>query len=275
MKRVMKWLVCMMFPLVGLHGDDQIALLFLTVGEINHANLWEKQLKDDERFSIYVHSKSPIQHPFFAPRRIVKIVPTSWSNHMNAWQELLKEAVKDERNKKFVFLSDSCVPLRPLEDTYHALIQDDRAYMCFRAPWWSKTSSREVVELPEEHRWGNGEWVILNRRYALMIAQDETVIKYVAQHDLDVEAYPSSLLSVHGCLHNADILCQESTFANWDKGSSHPYQYQGADHPYLFKDDSVKNVELLLEARRGGLFFARKVASTFPQDVLEQVMYME
>ena len=185
---------------------EKVALLFLTVNELNHPTVWQHQIQlNTPKFSVYVHSANPILHPFFSFYWIKEIVPTSWAIHARAWQELFREAVKDPNNKKFVLLSESCAPLKSLNEIYDDLIKDETSYMKFFHTWWPEDHYREVVELPKEHRWGNDEWVILNREQALMIAADEEVISKVILHGADGESYFSSLFSFNGILDNSHI----------------------------------------------------------------------
>jgi len=274
---MLKYLGLTFLSLIALLGCDEkkVALLFLTVNELNHPGLWERQLKDDPHFSVYVHSKNEMQNPFFAKYRIANIVPTSWSRHMRAWQELLREAVKDPANTKFVFLSDSCIPLSSLNEIYQRLTQDNLSSMRFRQPWWDRRGPREIEEIPEAHRFGNGEWVILNRRYAELIANDDLILPLASQHEMDVESYHSSLFSYHGCLEDPELCNRESTFAKWDQNENHPYQYQGKDNPYLFCENNGYNLELLKEAKNKGFFFARKISASFPEEVLEELMHVK
>lgn len=244
-------------------SDKKVALLFLTVNEPNHSDLWKKIITDHrELCNVYVHSKYKMTHPFFAQFRIKYTIPNSWSIHAKAWQLLLKEAIKDKSNYKFVFLSESCVPLYPLDFIHWYLTQNDNTYMSIARPWWNRQHHREVTELPEEHRWGNHEWIVLNRKHAKMIVQDIHVIEVVSRHSHDQESYPSSLFSVQGCLY--EIEGRMLTFVDWPLGNG--------CHPYTFKDARGFNMSLLKEAKQNGYLFARKIAKEFPESALMQLI---
>lgn len=239
------------------YAEDKVALLFLTIKDLNHPKIWQGQISANiKQFSVYIHSKEIMENSFFKKYRIANIVPTSWGFHVRAWQELIREAIKDPDNKKFVFLSESCVPILPLRTIYEKLMKDDNSYMSFSKPWWPSDHGREVVELPLEHRWGNHEWVILNRDHAMLVALDDDVINKVAAHGSDAESYPSTLFSVHGCLNDSNIVRRITTYVNWE--------HNDGPHPYTFTEANDFTFNLMQEARNNDCFFARKFAPTFP-----------
>ncbi len=253
-----------LFASPGVYAD-KVALLFLTIQDLHQTELWKEQLAlNKDKFSIYIHSKEPLQDAFFKKYRIKHIVPTSWAIHLEAWQKLVKAALKDRKNKKFVFLSESCVPIKPLNEIYAVLMQDNNTYMRYGRPWWPSDHNREVVELPVEHRWGNHEWVILNREHAELVGTDRTVIKYVSRHGSDAESYPSSLFSVCGCLEDPNIVNAITTYVDWE--------HNDGPHPHTFKDAGPLDMELLQKAKEQNAFFVRKVASSFPSEILKQYM---
>ncbi len=239
----------------------KVALLFLTRNGVNHPNLWKELLTQHaDQFNIYLYSGTPLTDLFFEQFRVKKYIPTSWGNHVQAWQLLLQEAYANKENYKFVYLSESCVPIVSLDRIYQTLTQDDQSYMDFKSPWWPDDSIREVLEIPPEHRWGNGEWVTLNRRHAEMIVKDNTVIHIVTKHLLDIESYPSSLFSINQCLH--EVTCYGMTYVNWSLPEGN-----GA-HPYHFKEENDFNWNMLLEAKKQGYLFARKFTTTYPESAI-------
>lgn len=243
----------------------KVALVFLTRNGVNHPTLWKNLIQtNSDKFNVYIFSKNPLEDHFFNSFRLEETVPTQWDYHILAWQLLLKKAYQDPENYKFVYLSESCVPIRPLEEIYQTLTSNDTSYMCFAGPWWPKDSPREVLSLPVEHRFGNHEWVILNRRHAEMIVEDKAVIDIVSRCWIDSESYPSTLFSVNGCL--GEFCNRTSTYVNWNLAEG------GGAHPYHFRDDSPFNRDMLLKAKESGHFFARKFTPTFPEDAIFQIM---
>ncbi len=245
--------------------SKKIALLFLTRQGFNHPELWKSLLiKYSEKFNFYIYSDNILNDPYFNRHRIKKTIPTSWDRHIKTWQLIVTKAFKDKENYKFVYLSESCLPICSLDEIYDKLTENDNSYMCYAGPWWEKTNSREVTALPEEHRWANHEWVILNRRHAEMIVKDNEIIDVVSQFSIDSESYPSTLFSYRGCLH--EFVCRISTYVNWSLTEG------GGAHPYHFREYNDFNHQMLIVAKKRGCWFVRKFTASFPQDKIKKIM---
>ena len=242
-------------------GHKKIALLFLTVEDLNHPGVWKKLLENQRhQYNIYFHSKNSMQDKDFKKFRIDKTVKTTWCKHVKAWKALLNEAIQDEDNYKFVYLSESCIPLMPLDDIYKILTADNNSYMQFRKPFWPEINARTIHELPEKHRWVNNEWVILNRKHAEVVVRDIHIISACNRHHHSQEAHPSCLFSVKHCLDDPELLNKQTTWVNFDLGHD--------SHPYSFDDESPFNMDMMQEAKMSGRLFIRKIAKTFPENVL-------
>jgi hypothetical protein len=253
-------ILCVIFSVKA--EERKVALLFLTVGDLHHPELWKKALDGHEgKFSLYVHSKNPMQDSYFQRYRIGEIVPTSWSIHMKAWKALLKEAFQDERNEKFVFLSESCIPLMPLHRVYNEVLKTPKTHMSYGSAHWF-APNRVVSEVPESHRFVNQEWIILNRRHAQYFIEDEFVIEFSIRHDMDIESYPSVYLSLLGELNDDHVLNQMTTFVDWHHHNA------GDSSPYHFFEPNPLSMQLFEEAKASGCFFARKFIRSFPVELL-------
>ncbi|MCB1118541.1 MAG: hypothetical protein KDK65_01120 [Chlamydiia bacterium] len=257
-------LVLTLFLFTTCLAEDTVALLFLTRRDPNHADLWAEEIaKESNHFTVYVHPKEELEHPFFKRRKIKKSVPTSWDKHYGAWVALLKAALKDRRNKKFCFLSESCVPLHPLGEIYSRLMADFHSYICYATPE-GKAHTHAVKELPKQHRWVNHEWIILNRKHARLVAMDREILPICEVYPIDNEVYPASLLSVKGCLNPNEVHNQLSTFVLWTATS-----YL---HPKMFTEGTPEEMALLL-AGKERCFFARKFSKQFPSHLLRQLLH--
>lgn len=242
----------------------KIALLFLTNKDLNHPILWKQAIEEaPDCFNLYIHSKEPLESIFFQPFRIEQTIPTTYLNHVRAWQALIATAILNPENTKFVLLSESCIPLYPLKDIYSHLIKDAYSYMSYRRPWWESDASREVTDLPSAERWGNVEWIILNRKHAEMIAQDSIMIDIVSRYPYDSESYFSILLGVKGVL--GEVVCKQTTYAKFtdSKGT----------HAYSFTGPSLENTRSINQAKRAGCLFARKFMSQFSEEILQSVQH--
>lgn len=245
--------------------SQKVALLFLTVADLNFPELWMNEIQASRgQYNVYVHSKTPMQHPFFKKHRIKNIVKTTWSQHVKAWQALIKEALKNPENTKFVLLSESCVPLYPLSTIYHVLTKDTFSYVDYKRPWWPRKDAREIIEIPLKHRYGSSEFMVLSREHAQHVAQDKTVIEIISRHPIDNEAYFPTLFSIKNCLGSCKN--HSYTYVNWEHRGKNP------SHPYSFERHDTLSKTLIKQAYAQGKLFMRKVAKTFPEGALLSYM---
>lgn len=241
----------------------KIALLFLTRQDINQSALWKQLLKKvPDLFNVYVHSKKPLKDSFFQSKRIPEIVPTEYAYHVKAWQALHRVAFKNPDNYKFVSLSEACIPLYPLKEIYQHLISNDYSYMVYNRPWWEEESPREIVELPKEHRWGNVEWKVLNRKHTEIVVNDYEIIEIVSKHLHDHESYFATLFGVHNALK--EVISRKTTLANF-RNNSRPYEFKN------FEPSDLLQIKL---AKRSGCIFARKFSEDYPKNYIDKYIHL-
>ena len=96
-------------------SHDKLAFLFLTREDVNYPKIWDKFFKNNmDRCNIYMHPKDGKKvKSFFKDYIIDNITDTSWGriSIVKAMNNLLKAAIKDGTNQKFIFVSESCLPL--------------------------------------------------------------------------------------------------------------------------------------------------------------------
>jgi hypothetical protein len=104
----------------------KVALLFLTIHDHHQPEIWTEYLKKTDKFSIYAHPKiNKIQTPWLRAAVIPKRAKTGWGHITEAYYRLLEEALKDPVNMKFMFLSESCIPLKSFDAFYQKVILED------------------------------------------------------------------------------------------------------------------------------------------------------
>lgn len=105
---------------------DKIAFLFLTIDNINCDAYWNNYF-DLSRSNIYVHPKNPseVTLPWLKKNIISENVSTAWGHIVNAELCLLREAMKDPDNKKFVTISESCIPIKTFDDFYKDVMKKE------------------------------------------------------------------------------------------------------------------------------------------------------
>lgn len=236
-------------------APQKIAFLFLTVDNIYHESFWQQFLNGHEdQYSLYIHAKNSITSPFFSPHVIRAKVRTNWYHTMQAQVALLRVALQDPHNDKFIFVSESCVPIQPFSYFFTTLINQDASIMRF---WPNDRSApkRSLAKLPQPYRYANQQWIILNRKHATLMAYDQKYLTLIAEYDCDNEHYPSSFLALSNKL--SEVKNQLSTLVDWERAE------EGA-HPYIFKNfiENPQDLEIIQQAHDDGLFFVRKVAAS-------------
>jgi len=114
------------------NNQDKVAFLFLTRNNLKRLDIWEEFLKGNEsRYSIYCYAKEPeaITDKLLKENIIPEYIETCWGciNVVEANIILMKNALKDPNNKKFILVSESCVPIVSFNTFYHTIMKDDKS----------------------------------------------------------------------------------------------------------------------------------------------------
>ena len=103
----------------------KIAFLFLTIDQPYFTQAWEKYFENNqEKYNIYIHpkNKDSITHKLFKNNIVPNIKTTNWGFLIEAQISLLETALlQDKDNKKFILVSDSCLPIKNFDDLYNFL----------------------------------------------------------------------------------------------------------------------------------------------------------
>ena len=227
----------------------KLAFLFLTVGTVYHEALWEDFFDQrEDHSSIYIHPKQPLpRDSFFKPFELSQTVPTTWLNTMQAQIELLKEALKDSTNEKFIFLSESTIPLQSFDDVYTSLMSHP-----FSQFYYTKNyhTNRSFPPYPSSKLYKNYQWIVLSRAHAELMVADTELITYFIASPHDQEHYPSTFLAHHRLLD--EVIKKDATLVLWDD--------EGEAHPHTFVDltTDIFFTKLLTALSEQKALFARK-----------------
>lgn len=265
-KKLLCLLTCLLLSTSLSAEERKVALLFLTRSDLNQTEVWKNWI-DPNLYIVYNHPKSPPEDPWFSQFEIGENQPTKWGYLLLAQKALLKEALKDASNFKFVFLSESCIPLRTSDEVYQALVSHEKSHMRWGEIWWKNDPRRILKEFPRKHHLGNHQWIILNRKHAQMIADDDKWIHKAMKHICCDEAYPSTFFSMRGVLN--EFVNELTTFVDWTRGG-----------PYVFTEDSDENLAILFDAKSNpqgpyeprNCLFARKFSKEFPSNTIETLI---
>ena len=224
----------------------KIAFLFLTIADIYHEAMWKDFFQSHEsQYTIYVHPKEQVTSRFFKRYVIPHQAPTSWTNTMRAQVKLLKEALKNPENDKFVYISESTIPLLTFEEVFESL---DNPYSQFHYAI-NTQNRRHFGKIDMLYK--NSQWIVLNRKHAELIVAEKKLLKTMCMYPHDQEHYPSTLLAQEGML--SEVIKKDTTLAIWDDTRGHPHTFTD-----LSTDKYTKHLVKAKEEKR--FLFARKFA---------------
>ena len=121
----------------------KIAFLFLTYNNIKRPDIWNKFFDIDSnnntistskyanKFTIYNHAKEPekVSDLLLKDKHIPEHIDTCWGcfGTVEANILMMKEALKDKNNTKFILVSDSCIPIVSFDKLYNEIMKDNKS----------------------------------------------------------------------------------------------------------------------------------------------------
>ena len=148
--------------------NKKIAFCFLIYDKINHEDLWYKFFKniDKSKYNIYIHYKNNTQLKHFEKHKVTEIVDTKWCGDslVKAQNILLKEAIKDNENQHFIFVSNSCIPVKTFNHIYNKL-NENFSYFNMAIPFTDKFNDMKAYKA--------SQWCILNRKHTKQLLENK------------------------------------------------------------------------------------------------------
>jgi len=241
-------------------AKPKLAFLFLTREDVNYPKIWEKFLKNNmDRCNIYMHPKEGKKVKSFFKKYIIDtITNTSWGriSIVKAMNNLLKEAIKDGTNQKFIFVSESCLPLHNFDKIYSYLEKTDKSIFSLGNASGQHMKRFEYLKKPEklginkDTFYKAETWSILSRKHVELILDNS---KYFLETFNDVyvpeEHFNPTLILLKD--KRESFINQSTTYVHWNE--------IGAPHPYFFGPKlDEKDKERLNLAIKNKSLFARK-----------------
>ena len=153
------------------------AFLFLVYDEILHETLWHDHFfsgVDKSRYSTYVHYKPELgfKTTHYRDKGLRFCTPTEWAkvSLLVAQNLLRRDALKDEENERFIFLSQSCLPVKSFDRIERAIYRTDKSFFNERPKEFARRY-RIIETLFGAHEvYKQSAWCILNRKHAALMA---------------------------------------------------------------------------------------------------------
>lgn len=168
-------------------GNPKIAFLFLTRRNLPLDFLWGSFFEnaDAANFSIYIHSEpgfvfdeSTTRSAFFYNRQLGNSIKVGWgeSSMIEAERLLFGAALEDPANRRFVLLSDSCVPLYNFSYIYNSLMASPRSFVDSFLDKKEGRYNPKMSHVIPKNKWRKGsQWITIVRSHAEVIVDDEIV----------------------------------------------------------------------------------------------------
>ncbi|XP_055803443.1 glycosyltransferase BC10-like [Solanum dulcamara] len=266
--------------------NPKVAFLFLARRHLPLDFVWKCffQNADTANYSIYIHSEpgfvfneSTTRSHFFHDRQLKNSIKVSWgeASMIEAERLLLEEALKDSANRRFVLLSESCIPLYNFSYIYTYLTTSPRSFVDSFLDKKERRYNPNMAPYIPMSKWRKGsQWITLIRKHAEVVAADDVVfpvfkmfckvcimmlfpfLKQKSHNCIPDEHYVQTLLTMHdgeGELERRTITYTEwkQSASNMDKSSWHPMTFSFADtgHEKIKRIKDIDNVYYHTEYR--------------------------
>lgn len=172
----------------------KIAFLFIARNRLPLDLVWDPFFQEakENKFSIFVHSrpgfifnKATTKSVYFLDRQVNNSIEVEWgeASMIQAERILLEHALRDPFNERFVFLSDSCIPLYNFSYTYDYIMSTSTSFVDSFADTKEGRYNPKMDPVIPVHHWRKGsQWAVLTRKHAFVVVKDDTVFPIFQQH---------------------------------------------------------------------------------------------
>ncbi|CAK9213476.1 unnamed protein product [Sphagnum troendelagicum] len=235
-------------PGIPFERNLKIAFMFLSVGPLPLAPLWEQFFRGHEHlYSIYVHA-----HPGFVPKtprssvfygRYILSQEVRWGeiSVIDAERRLLGNALLDFSNERFVLLSETCAPMFNFTFVYDYLIMSQYSFTAIYDEIGPQGRGRYLPNMmPEisQDQWRKGgQWFELQRKHAIAIVSDikyyPKLRDYCKPHCYIDEHYVQTMMFIE---FPREMANRSLTYVDWSRGGPHPAMFGKEDVTLEFLD---------------------------------------
>ena len=236
----------------------KIAFLLLTINDINFPDIWDKYLLGNEdKYTFYTHPKNP-QNITWKKETIIKnLVDTEWGFITIAYVSLLKSALVDKDNYKFITISESCVPIQSFDAFYDDCINDERSWIkLLELTQYKKENFLKNIDKDVVHHYAR--WCI-NRHHVKKILSSD--LDYVHMVHIGDEFFLSPLYPL---TNNKDFAV---IFDDWEYTQN---RYKETKHIIkLLYEEQEKNTKINNKKLIDRLQKELKIATGHPKTIID------
>lgn len=209
----------------------KIAFCFLIYDIINHEELWNQFFLnvDKNKYNIYIHYKYNVPLTYFEKYKLAKIIETAYADIslVKAQDLLLENALKDE-NDLFIFLSNSCIPLKSFNYVYNILNENFSYFNVSSQTQCFPRCNKTLEYMDKQYIQKASQWCILNQKHAkLLLKNQNDYIKWFNYKETVPDEHCYITFFYKNNLQNELIITMNesinaTTFVNWE-GTSYKY----------------------------------------------------
>lgn len=237
----------------------KIAFCFLIYDIINHEDIWNIFFKnvDKNKYNIYIHYKENTPLKYFDQYKLTECVETSHGtiSLILAQNLLLKKALQDKANKHFIFISNSCIPLKNFHYIYNGL---NESYSYFNITPQSSCFPRcnKIINMiNKKYIQKASQWCILNSKHATLMCENTGYIEWFKNIKAPDEHCYITNIYYHGLEKEiqttANLSDGATTFTNWPN-MTYKYKYPADKKLHIYT--TISNEELLHLIKSKSLF---------------------
>lgn len=168
-------------------GNPRIAFLFLVRRDLPLDFLWQSFFEnaDAANYSIYIHSEPGFvfdemstRSSFFYNCQLSNSIKVGWgeSSMIEAERLLLRAALENPANRRFLLLSDSCVPLYNFSYSYSYLMGSSKSFVDSFLDMREGRYNPKMSPVIPMRKWRKGsQWFALVRSHAKAVAYDDVI----------------------------------------------------------------------------------------------------
>jgi hypothetical protein len=202
----------------------KVAFLFLIYDKINLEELWAKFFEhvDRHKYSIYIHYKFNIPSKYFEQYKLSNCIETKYADVslVRAQNVLLSEALKDNDNQHFIFVSNSCIPFKNFDTIYNSLSTDKSYFNLAPHNHCFPRCDSLLPYLRKEQIQKASQWCILNRKHGHLMTDDTTYTDmYKSIYAPDEICYITNIYVNNlqdEIVTTPNVANDATTFTNWE-----------------------------------------------------------
>ena len=239
----------------------KLAFCFLIYDEINREDLWNVFFKniDPLLYSIYIHYKWNNPLKYFETYKLKNCIDTQLGDIslVKAQNLMIEEGLKDD-NTHFIFLSNSCIPLKSFDFIYNFLQDYSYFNVCSQFKLFPKDYSFPFDNSLLENRFIRKahQWCILNRKHAQLMVEKTYYLHWFDRvWATDEFCYITNIYAngmENEIITTPNLSNDATTFTNWG-GMDYKYGHDGCVKMY-----SEISHEELSYLRNSKCLFGRK-----------------